>query len=88
MDMIVKRRKGTGIRRYFSDNGEILGVAGTVAGLESLGVLSHSGRGPVAAPDMWCCCDMDGNILRFVRSVETTNLLFYEINKERMRGKS
>lgn len=76
--MIVKRIKGTEIRRYRKDNGEVLGIAGTVAELESRGILSHSGSGKVASPDMWCCIDKDGNILDFVQSQEAAKLIFME----------
>lgn len=76
--MIIKRIKDTEIRRYRNDNGEVLGIAGTVAELESRGILSHSGTGTVAPPDMWCCIDNDGKILDFVQSKEAAKLVFME----------
>lgn len=76
--MKVFRVKGTEIRRYKDDNGELLELAGTVAELESKGILSHSGTGAVAPPDMWCCIDKDANILDFVQSKEATKLVFME----------
>lgn len=76
--MKVFRVKGTEIRRYKDDNGELLGLAGTVAELESKGILSHSGTGAVAPPDMWCRIDKDANILDFVQSKEAAKLVFME----------
>ena len=37
--MIVKKIKGTEVRRYRNDAGEVLGIAGTVAELERLKIL-------------------------------------------------
>lgn len=86
--MIVKRRKGTEIRRYFLDSGEILGAAGTVAELESLGILSHCGAGEVHSPDRWCCFEENGNVLGFVPDKEAAKLLFVKFAKKGCRVKA
>lgn len=77
--MIVKKVKGTEIRRYRNDAGELLGTAGTVAELERLKILEHDGGGKLMLPDSWCCIDKDGNILDFVGSKEAAKLVFMEL---------
>lgn len=77
--MIVKKLKGTEIRRYRSDNGELLGIAGTVEELERADVLQHDGKGKLMPPDSWCCIDNTGNILDFVGSKEAAKLVFMEM---------
>lgn len=77
--MIVKKVKGTEIRRYRNDAGELLGTAETVAELERLKILEHDGGGKLMPPDSWCCIDKDGNILDFVGSKEAVKLVFMEL---------
>ncbi len=77
--MIVKKLKGTEIRRYRNDAGELLGMAGTVEELERLKILEHDGGGQLMPPDSWCCIDKDGNILDFVGSKEAAKLVFMEL---------
>ena len=75
----MKKVKGTEIRRYRNDAGELLGTAGTVAELERLKILEHDGGGKLMPPDSWCCIDKDGNILDFVGSKEAAKLVFMEL---------
>lgn len=77
--MIVKKLKGTEIRRYRNDNGEVLGIAGTVAELERANIIRHEGKGKLMSPDLWCCIDNTGNILDFVGSKEAARLVFMEM---------
>ncbi len=77
--MIVKKLKGTEIRRYRNDNGDVLGIAGTVEELERADILRHDGDGQLMPPDSWCCIDKDGNILDFVGSKEAAKLVFMEL---------
>lgn len=51
--MIVKKLKGTEIRRYRNDNGDVLGIAGTVEELERADILRHDGDGQLMPPDSW-----------------------------------
>ena len=73
--MIVKKIRGTEIRRYQDDDGRVLGIAGTVEELERVGVLLHE-SGEKLPPDSWCCIDDKGNILDFVGSREAANSWF------------
>ncbi len=77
--MIVKKLKGTEIRRYRNDAGEVLGIAGTVAELERREILLHDGDGELMPPDSWCCIDNAGNILDFVGSKDAAKLVFMEL---------
>lgn len=77
--MIVKKLKGTEIRRYRNDNGEVLGIAGTVGELEREDILQHEGEGKLMPPDSWCCIANDGCILDFVGSKEAAKLVFMEL---------
>ena len=77
--MIVKKLKGTEIRRYQNDNGDVLGIAGTVDELEQADILLHDGGGTLMPPDSWCCIDSKGNILDFVGSKEAAKLVFMEL---------
>ena len=77
--MIVKKIKGTEVRRYRNDAGEVLGISGTVAELERLKILEHDGSGKLMPPDSWCCIDNAGNILDFVGSKEAAKLVFMEL---------
>lgn len=77
--MVVKRLKGTEIRRYRNDNGDILGIAGTVEELERADILKHDSKGKLMPPDSWCCIDSNGRILDFVGSKEAAKLVFMEL---------
>lgn len=77
--MIVKKIKGTEIRRYRNDNGDVLGIAGTVEELERANILLHDGGGKLMPPDSWCCIDKDSRILDFVGSKEAAKLVFMEL---------
>ena len=77
--MIVKKIKGTEIRRYRNDNGDVLGIAGTVEELERAEILLHDGDGKLMPTDSWCCIDHKGNILDFVGSREAAKLVFMEL---------
>ncbi len=77
--MIVKKIKGTEIRRYRNDNGDILGIAGTVEELERAEILLHDGDGKLMPRILWCCIDNKGNILDFVGSREAAKLVFMEL---------
>lgn len=77
--MIVKKIRGTEIRRYRNNKGDVLGIAGTVEELERAGILLHDGGEKLMPPDSWCCLDYKGNIMDFVGSREAAKLVFIEL---------
>lgn len=80
--MIVKRIKDTEIRRYRTNDGKLLGMAGPVEELERLDILQYTGKGiETRAPaGTWCCITADGSILDFVDSKAAAKLVFMELD--------